>query len=281
MTVTVRGDCSIDVLAGALAERGQWLPIDIAQPGGTTVADLIGENRSGPLRASQGTVRDYLIGLRWRDRDGHLISSGGRVVKNVAGYDLAKMHIGARGVFGEIVEATFKVRPRPAREVAITFECASGREAAAAALAVRDLIEPAWCMVVCEAGRARVVVGVMGSERVVEAHGDAVMGRWPGIRAGEGALVRADLVARLTDPGRRARTVSMLAGDVGDYLDANDRRLLGTVVLADVLSGVVTVVASGDAVRVESPAPAASPGSVESRLRSALQAAFSTRGQSA
>jgi FAD/FMN-containing dehydrogenase len=275
MTVTVRGDCPIDVLAGALTEQGQWLPIDVARPGGTTVADLIGENLSGPLRASQGTVRDYLIGLRWRDRDGHLISSGGRVVKNVAGYDLAKMHIGARGAFGEIVEATFKVRPRPAREVAVTFECASGREAAAAALAVRDLIEPAWCVAVCEAGRARVVVGVMGSERVVEAHGDAVVARWSGIRAGDGALVRADLVARLTDPA--GREVSMLAGDVGDYLDANGRRHPGTVVLADVSSGVVTVVASEEAARVDSSVPAEPPGSVESRLRSALQAAFSTR----
>jgi hypothetical protein len=69
----------------------------------------------------------------------------------------------------------------------------------------------------------------------------------------------------------------MLAGDVGDYLDANGRRHPGTVVLADVSSGVVTVVASEEAARVDSSVPAEPPGSVESRLRSALQAAFSTR----
>jgi FAD/FMN-containing dehydrogenase len=196
-------------------------------------------------------------------------------VKNVAGYDLAKMHIGARGAFGEIVEATFKVRPRPAREVAVTFECGSGGEAAAAALEVRDLVEPAWCVVVCEAGKARVVVGVMGSERVVEAHGGAVIERWQGFREDEGAHVRAGLVARLGNPASRVGTASMLAGDVGDYLDSTASRHAGSMVLADVLSGVVTTIDPGDAPRADAPAAAELTGAVGSRLRDALEAAFS------
>jgi glycolate oxidase FAD binding subunit len=274
--VTVRGDCRVDILATALAEHGQWLPIDVTRPEHTTVADLVGENMSGPLRASQGTVRDYLIGLCWHDRDGTRISSGGRVVKNVAGYDLAKMHIGARGAFGEIVEATLKVRPRPAREVAVTFECGSGREAAVEALAVRDLVEPAWCVVVCAEGRARVVVGMMGSERVVEAHADAVTGRWRGVREDDGARVRADLAARLAESVGRGGAASMLAGDVGDHLDATSSRHAASMVLADVLSGVVTTFPPpGRSASVDSSERAASRGSVVRRLREALDASFS------
>ena len=276
MTVTVHGDCPMDGLTAALAEQGQWLPIDVALPARTTVADLIGENLSGPLRASQGTVRDYLIGLRWHDRDGTLISSGGRVVKNVAGYDLAKMHIGARGAFGEIVEATFKVRPKPAHEVTVTFECESRGEAAAAALAVRDLVEPAWCVVVCDARRTRVMVGVMGSERVVKAQAEAVMGRWQGTREEDGALVRANLGTAPTGSAGRVRTTAMLPREVGDYLDSTNGSPAASMVLADVMSGVVTVFsAPDDSASAESPKPTESPESVVGRLRGALDAAFS------
>ena len=66
-------------------------------------------------------MRDWLLGLRTVDATGTLVSGGGKVVKNVAGYDLPKLHVGALGTLGVVVEATFKVQPRPEREAAAVF----------------------------------------------------------------------------------------------------------------------------------------------------------------
>ncbi|HEY8518171.1 MAG TPA: FAD-binding oxidoreductase [Candidatus Binatia bacterium] len=144
MTVTVEAGCTLATLAATLAEAGQWLPLDPPAPEETTVGGLIAANLSGPLRASQGTVRDLLLGLRWIAPDGALVAGGGRVVKNVAGYDLPKAHVGALGTLGVIVEATFKLRPRPEREGAVLLACADAASAVNAALAVRDAVEPGW-----------------------------------------------------------------------------------------------------------------------------------------
>ncbi|MEW6271592.1 MAG: FAD-binding oxidoreductase, partial [Thermodesulfobacteriota bacterium] len=144
MTVTAEAGCTLAALDATLATVGQWLPLDPPAPDATTVGGLIAANLSGPLRASQGTVRDLLLGLRWIGPDGALVSGGGRVVKNVAGYDLPKVHVGALGTLGVVAEATFKLRPRPERERALLLGCDDAASAVAAALAVRDAVEPAW-----------------------------------------------------------------------------------------------------------------------------------------
>jgi len=144
MTVTVEAGCALDALDATLAAAGQWLPLDPPLPAATTVGGLVAANLSGPLRTSQGTVRDLLIGIRVVGADGALVSGGGRVVKNVAGYDLPKLHVGALGTVGVVVSATFKVRPRPEREEAIVLRCSTAAAAVAAALAVRDRLDPLW-----------------------------------------------------------------------------------------------------------------------------------------
>lgn len=116
MTVTVEAGMTLESLQRELRARGQWLPMDPPAPGGITIEQLLARNLSGPRRAGFGTVRDHLIGLRAVLGDGQLIHSGGRVVKNVAGYDLLKLFIGARGSLGIVVEATFKVLPVPEAE---------------------------------------------------------------------------------------------------------------------------------------------------------------------
>src|SRR5207253_4337224 len=122
-----------------------------------------------PLRASQGTVRDLLIGLRVVGADGALVTGGGRVVKNVAGYDLPKLHVGALGTVGVIVEATFKVRPRPAVEEAVVVACRSAREAADAALAVRDsTVAPLWLEVAGAEGPGEGPAAVVGLGGIAE-----------------------------------------------------------------------------------------------------------------
>ena len=267
MTVTATGDCGMDVLSAALAEHRQWLPVDVAWPERTTAGDLVAQNLCGPLRASQGTVRDYLIGLRWRDRDGRLVSSGGRVVKNVAGYDLAKMHIGARGAFGEIVEATFKVRPKPAREVAVTFECASPSAAAEAALVVRDLVDPAWCVVRCGDGRSQVTAGVLGSDRVADVQSRVLVERW-GARREEGGE------ARRLEVAREMAALRLLVAVVPDRVHACLALLAerGRKALSDTASGRVFYdPAEGPPPAVDLPRR----NEVAERLRRDLAAAFS------
>jgi FAD/FMN-containing dehydrogenase len=116
MTVTVESGVTLGALQSDLARHGQWLPIDPPGKANLTIHRLLAENLSGPRRYGYGTIREHLIGMKVVLADGRTIKSGGKVVKNVAGYDLAKLFIGARDSLGIIVEATFKVRPLPERE---------------------------------------------------------------------------------------------------------------------------------------------------------------------
>ena len=116
MTVTVETGISLGTLQHELALRGQWLPIDPPAPESLSLHQLLSQNLSGPRRYGYGTIREHLIGLKVVLADGRVIKSGGKVVKNVAGYDLAKLFIGARDSLGVIAEATFKLRPLPEDE---------------------------------------------------------------------------------------------------------------------------------------------------------------------
>lgn len=116
MTMSVQAGLTLDALQTALAKNDQWLPIDPPHPGTTTVEQLLSLNLSGPRRLGYGTVREHLLGLAVVLADGRLMRNGGKVVKNVAGYDLCKLFVGHRGTLGIIVEATFKVQPRPRLE---------------------------------------------------------------------------------------------------------------------------------------------------------------------
>ena len=117
LTVTVQTGMSLQTLQEQLGKFGQWLPLDPPFPERTSIADLLAHNATGPRRWGFGTARDYLIGLKVILADGRLIQSGGKVVKNVAGYDLARLFIGSHGSLGITVEATFKLLPRPAKEI--------------------------------------------------------------------------------------------------------------------------------------------------------------------
>jgi glycolate oxidase FAD binding subunit len=113
LTVTAEAGVALHDLNAQLQKAGQWLPFDPSRGGDVTVGGLIASDRNGPLRLAYGKVRDFLIGLRVVVADGTIVRGGGKVVKNVAGYDLPKLFIGSFGTLGIIVEATFKVRPKP------------------------------------------------------------------------------------------------------------------------------------------------------------------------
>jgi len=125
LTVTVEAGVTLATLQAQLTQRGQWLPIDAPRPDSLTIGALLATNASGPRRFGCGTVRDYLIGIKVALTDGRLIKSGGKVVKNVAGYDLSKLFVGSRGSLGVIVEATFKLQPVPEVEQFVQAHCES------------------------------------------------------------------------------------------------------------------------------------------------------------
>lgn len=173
MTITVEAGCTLAAIDAALATEGQWLALDAPAPDDTTVGGLLAANLSGPLRASHGTARDLLLGLRWISAQGDPVAAGGKVVKNVAGYDLHKAHVGALGTLGVLVEATFKVRPRPPHERALIVACDDARSAVAAALEARDTVEPAWLEAASGGlmdvdGPAAIAVGWLGIEQELD-----------------------------------------------------------------------------------------------------------------
>src|SRR5918999_3687970 len=99
-------------LPGALAEAGQMLALD-PPDGGATIGGVVATGDSGPLRARYGGVRDLLVGMRIALADGTVAKSGGKVIKNVAGYDLAKLFVGSFGTLGAILEVSVRLHPLP------------------------------------------------------------------------------------------------------------------------------------------------------------------------
>ncbi|GBD37500.1 putative FAD-linked oxidoreductase [bacterium HR36] len=123
MTVTVEAGLTLGELQRILGEAGQWLPLDAPLSERTTLGGALATNLPGPRRYGYGTWRDYVLGMSVVNDRGELTRSGGRVVKNVAGYDLHKLHIGALGTLGVIVEVTFKVRPLPEARALVCYRC--------------------------------------------------------------------------------------------------------------------------------------------------------------
>ncbi len=130
MTVTVQTGLGWQALQTELAGQGQWLPLDPPEAGRMTIGDVLNANASGPRRFGYGTIREHLLGLKVVLADGRLIQSGGKVVKNVAGYDVQKLLVGSQGTLGVMVEATFKVRPLPEKEICVCMVCPTLAEAA-------------------------------------------------------------------------------------------------------------------------------------------------------
>jgi glycolate dehydrogenase FAD-binding subunit len=119
MVVSVEAGITLEALEAELAKTGQFLPLDPFNSPGHSIGGLLATGWTGPLRQRFGSPRDYLIGIRVALPDGRLASAGGRVVKNVSGYDMMKLHFGALGTLGVIVAASFKVFPNPLHDVTL------------------------------------------------------------------------------------------------------------------------------------------------------------------
>lgn len=121
MTVTVEAGMGIDELQTILAKADQFLPLGPNLPEGTTIGGAIATALTVSWRQRYGGVRDLLLGISFLRADGELAKAGGRVVKNVAGYDLMKLFTGSYGTLGIITQVTFRVYPLP--ETSQTLIC--------------------------------------------------------------------------------------------------------------------------------------------------------------
>jgi glycolate oxidase FAD binding subunit len=138
MTATVQAGCRVQTLQATLAAHGQRLALDPLWPERATVGGILATNDSGALRVRFGSLRDLIIGVTVALPNGTLARSGGKVVKNVAGYDLPKLLTGALGTLGVITEATFRLYPLPAAERSYTITASTVAALEALLLAIRD-----------------------------------------------------------------------------------------------------------------------------------------------
>src|SRR5262252_491142 len=138
LTVTVEAGCTLHELQSVLARQGQRLALDGLWPERATVGGALATNDSGALRMRFGSLRDLVIGMTIALPDGTLASSGGKVVKNVAGYDLPKLVIGALGTLGVITRAVFRLHPLPRNARSFSVFAANAEDTQKFVLAIQD-----------------------------------------------------------------------------------------------------------------------------------------------
>ncbi len=142
MVVIAQAGMTLAALQALLAERGQWLPLEIAVPDQQTLGGMVATRALSSVRAGYGAVRDWLIGLAVVGGDGELIRGGGKVVKNVSGYDLPKLYCGSWGTLGAICEVAFKVAPKPEAHATLLAVLASNRNSEEALDALLTACDP-------------------------------------------------------------------------------------------------------------------------------------------
>lgn len=149
LVVTVRAGMTLSEVQEVLREHRQFLPLDPPFPGKATIGGILATAMTGPCRCLYGAVREHVLGLRVIQPDGTVTRFGGKVVKNVAGYDMTKLYIGSFGTLGVIVEATLKVRPLPEAQgaLALSSDDLSAMESFLTALVFSD-VTPAYAELV-------------------------------------------------------------------------------------------------------------------------------------
>ena len=176
LVVVVAAGTPVSELQDTVAAAGQRLALDVPDAD-ATVGGTLAVSPSGPRRLLYGTARDLLIGITFVRADGVVAKAGGRVVKNVAGYDFGKLLTGSFGTLGVITEAIFRLHPLPAACRVVTVSCADAATAGRAALAVLGSQVAPTAVELDQAGDGHVLVAVLveGVEAGVDDRTTAVL----------------------------------------------------------------------------------------------------------
>src|SRR6266481_1619417 len=230
LTVSAEAGCTIAKLQETLAKHGQRLALDALWPERATVGGVLSTNDSGALRLRFGSLRDLVIGVTLALADGTVASSGGRVVKNVAGYDLPKLVTGALGTLGVITRAIFRLHPSPRERRTISCVTTDVREAQRLVVAIQNSKLAHSALQICcetemqprvdvlfegtEAGLTAQVEQVkvmMGAAAISDAGGDVWSARQEICSAGKQGEAEFVVVKFATLPAQMAETIETIA----------------------------------------------------------------------
>ena len=198
LILTAEAGVTLAVLQQALREHGQMLPLEVPRPQQATVGGALAANAYGPLRYAFGTGKDLVMGMQFIQGDGTRVKSGGEVVKNVAGFGLHKLQVGALGTLGVIATVTFKVFPAPKADETVVFACADASAAFDLAYAVRAH-HPAAAVILNEPAQARVLGETRGSHVLLARFMGAQRAVARQVRAASAAAAGAGAAAGETD----------------------------------------------------------------------------------
>lgn len=257
LTATVEAGLTLSEFNAAAKRERQWLPSD---PPGFTTASLgaiaaCGSN--GALRAAFGTPRDYIIGLKLAHADGTLSKSGGRVVKNVAGYDMNKLYVGSFGTLALLTELTFKLRPLP--ECVTTLMITSKNRGSLVQLAKRILaseLQPASIFLTRRlsepapdlfTGDDALLIRFVESEAAVKHQADWITRSIDGghelMTLDEASDDRVwELVADLDQKARNACKISLPVSSVSTLFERWLKAVAGCIATADLATGIIRIV---------------------------------------
>ena len=141
LVITARGGTPLAAIEAQLAEHGQRLPFEPPHFGpDATLGGAVAAGLAGPARAWSGPLRDYVLGVRVLSGDGRVLRFGGEVMKNVAGYDVARLMAGSLGILGVLLDVSLKVLPRPPAERTLAFELDEGAALAQLAATARSAL---------------------------------------------------------------------------------------------------------------------------------------------
>lgn len=222
LVATVEAGITLEALRAELDRHQLWLALDPPGRPDRTIGSIVATGTSGPLRHGFGPVRDHVLGATVVTGDGRLVEAGGRVVKNVAGYDLTKLHVGGFGGFGVITELHLRLRARPATD--LTLVASGGRHALS--LAGRQLVEAQAGLVALEllsAGWAAqpewaLAARVTGTDAAVAAEA----ARLPQVTGLAWQTLPAERAASFWSLVTRAPLASMVSIRLGALLDGVD-----------------------------------------------------------
>ncbi|MGR6922679.1 FAD-binding oxidoreductase [[Actinomadura] parvosata] len=233
LVVRAQAGVTIDALAGTLAAKGQELALDVPFPQDATVGGTLATALPGPRSFRYGTARDLLIGITVVLPDGTIARSGGKVVKNVAGYDLGKLFTGSYGTLGVIAEATFRLHPLPAARRWVVTELGRAEAARVAAALAASQAEPSAVEVDWPDPGGPVTLAALVEGAAAEARAGALRELAGGSVTGErppwwGLIERDEVLAE-------ARFLPAGAGDVLDAVASTGLALRGSLAAGRVL----------------------------------------------
>ncbi len=267
LTITVEAGMTLGELRRIAGEQGQVVPLDPPGPAEATVGGVVAANLSGPMRMKHGAPRDAALGLRVALSTGEVIKTGGRTVKNVAGYDLTKLFVGSLGSLGAILEVTLRLMPAPERRAVmlatlpkeVALEAARHITSAPWEIPACELVTPAALPTLRPYLRAPdhtsmwgICVGLAGSEETVQRQEReliALLGEGRARFDGQDADRVWDRVRGFAYPGEdavllRAAVPPAAVGEVLDFISSR-RGWTGAAHAGD---GIVYASPEGDAV---------------------------------